>query len=56
MEAERLTKLLEAAIPRERLDTNPGALDGASRDQTECPAGRPDIIAHVESAEELAVA
>jgi glycolate oxidase len=53
MNAERLTKLLEAAIPRERLDTDPAALDGASRDQTECPAGRPDIVVHVESAEEL---
>jgi len=53
MDAGRLMELLEVAVPRARLDTDAAALDGASRDQTECPAGRPDIVVHVESAEEL---
>jgi len=53
MDAERLTQLFEAAIPRARLSTDPAALAGYSRDQSECPAGRPDIVVLVESAEEL---
>ena len=53
MDAERLTELFEAAVPRARLSTDPAVLDGYSRDQSECPAGRPDIAVLVESAEEL---
>ena len=53
MDPERLATLLSAAVPRERILVDPGTLDAYSRDQTECPEGRPDVVVLVESAEEL---
>jgi glycolate oxidase len=53
MDSAQLTRLLATAIPAARIDADPAALDRASRDQTECPPGRPDVIVHVESAAEL---
>ena len=53
MTPERLAALLEGAIPRDRILVDDAARDAYSRDQTECPEGRPDAVVLVENAEEL---
>lgn len=53
MDSGRLAALLSSAVPGERILVDPAVLDAHSRDQTECPAGRPDAVVLVESAEEL---
>jgi FAD/FMN-containing dehydrogenase len=53
MTPERTAELLAAAVPRERILVDAAALDAYSRDQTECPEGRPDAVVLVETAEEI---
>lgn len=47
-----LKTLFHGAVPAERVFADPDTLDRFSRDMTENPAGRPDVVIRVETGEE----
>lgn len=53
MNAEELKNLLLPVVPVERLSTDPATLAKYSRDMTECPEGRAELIAYIKSDTEL---
>jgi glycolate oxidase len=53
MTPERLLQLLSAAVPAERLRTDEATLAEYSRDMTENPPGRAQVVVFVETDEEL---
>lgn len=52
MTPEQLRDIFSAAVPVDRLHGDDETLEKYSRDQTECPAGRPDLVAFLETPEE----
>lgn len=53
MTPEKLKEIFSAAMPNERLSIEEDTLDLYSRDQTECEPGRPEMVAYIQSAEEI---